>query len=204
MKKIKFIVNTLIENHLKHNGNDVWYHGTNKEFTTPKLTVGEFGNLGGFFLTKNINFAKSWGNFIKTYKLSSDIKIFDVTNEDDLLLYAKEVYNKNKIPNLNVYHYAVLLDAINTSIDGISYIMQKAYPEIDDQDNIFNIIMSENGNKYDTIQYIIRKKRLYRDYMSIEENDKTIKDAGFDAAFVYENNNRNLQVYNLSKIRELP
>jgi hypothetical protein len=185
------------ENNLNSN---IWYHGTDKEFIEPKIFVGEFGNMGGFFLTKSINFAKRWGKYIKKFKLKSNIKIFDFDNEDDFMLYAEEVAKKIKLPNIGILHYAVLLNGY-TDVEGLEYVMRTIYPDL--KTNVFNIIMDDMGNKYDKIQYIIRKKRLYRDYKSIEENDKTIMDAGFDGAFVWENKNRNLQIFNLNKIFEV-
>ena len=179
---------------------NIWYHGTNKEFIKPKISVGEFGNLGGFFLTKNINFAKKWGKYIKKFKLKDNIKIFNIDNENHFMLYVKEVAKKNKLPNIGLLHYAVLLDG-KSGIDAIQYVMKEIYPEL--KNDIFNTIMDDLSNKYDTIQYILRKKRLYRDYKSIEENDKTIKDAGFDGAYVWENKTKNIQIFNLNKIYEV-
>ena len=90
---------------LKENIDDtIWYHGTDKEWDIPKFTVGEFDNMGGFFLSKNIEFAKRWGKIIKQFKLKFDTKIFDIENEDDFLKYAAEVKKKLKIPQIGRAH----------------------------------------------------------------------------------------------------
>jgi len=200
MKLRKFIATTIREYLNENVYSNIWYHGTDKEFIKPKITVGEFDNMGGFFLTKNIDFANRWGKHIKKFKLKNDIKIFDFDNEDDFMLYAEEVAKKTKLPNIGTLHYAVLLNGY-TEVEYLEYVMKQIYPDL--KTNVFNTIMSEMGNKYDELQYLIRKKRLYRDYQSIEQNDKTIKDAGFDAAYVWENKNRNLQIYNINKIYEI-
>lgn len=202
MKLRKFIKTTIREylNEQIKNSDTVWYHGTDKEFLNPKRFVGEFDNMGGFFLTKNIDFAKRHGKYIKKFKLDKDIKIFDFDNEKDFLLYSEEVSKKIKLPNIGILHYAILLNGYS-EIEEIKYVMRTIYPEI--KNDIFNKIMGDMGNKYDGIQYLIRKKRLYRDYKSIEENDKTIYDSGFDASYIWENKIKNIQVFNLDKITEM-
>jgi hypothetical protein len=168
------------------------------KFTNPLLECSERESISKI---SQMNVSKSkLENLVKRLELDKDIKIFDFDNEKDFLLYSEEVSKKIKLPNIGILHYAILLNGYS-EIEDIKYVMRTIYPEI--KNDIFNKIMGDMGNKYDGIQYLIRKKRLYRDYKSIEENDKTIYDSGFDASYIWENKIKNIQVFNLDKITEM-
>ena len=224
---MKNIIKRLIKEELqKLNENyldGIWFHGTNKEFEKPNLVVGEFDNMGGFFLTKNINFAKGFakGNnkIIKAYEVNPNANIFDfIENKNHLLQYAKQIKKETEAPTstkfdieypiptyMTVEDYASILDTTigsNQLFNNAYKFIRKAYPNIKGSDeDIYNTVLDDYH--YDKLVLIMRRKQLYKDYLSIEKNDVSIKRAGFDGAYVYEDNIKNLQIYNLDVIENI-
>ena len=207
-----------------------YYHGSKTDnIKKLKGVVGEFDNNGGIFISTSLRFAKSWGKYIYEVELLTN-NIFDYDNKEHREKYSNSIYIDYDLSKLNLAQddvYKLLFEHVDYKTlyskaepekykkEYDCFFKNKLKGKVRARDEFNEPIdywktpdqyAIEMLNKYptkkiDIIEHLIRAKRLFKDYLSIEKNDSTISKLGFEGAYIWEGGAKNIQVYNPDNIR---